>query len=32
MNVSQTLEKWYENNKRNLPWRNTADPYKILGV
>jgi A/G-specific adenine glycosylase len=20
---------WYEKNKRNLPWRNTSDPYKI---
>ena len=21
---------WYENNKRQLPWRKTTDPYKIL--
>ena len=21
---------WYEKNKRNLPWRQTTDPYKIL--
>ena len=21
--------KWYEKNKRSLPWRNTSDPYKI---
>jgi A/G-specific adenine glycosylase len=32
MNVnyfSNTLIKWYESNKRDLPWRNTIDPYKI---
>lgn len=23
------LYKWYENNKRNLPWRKTSDAYKI---
>lgn len=23
------LIKWYETNKRNLPWRNTRNPYKI---
>jgi len=21
---------WWENNKRDLPWRRTHDPYKIL--
>lgn len=28
---SFTLEiyKWYNNNKRDLPWRETSDPYKI---
>jgi A/G-specific adenine glycosylase len=28
---SFTLEiyKWFNNNKRDLPWRNTSDPYKI---
>jgi len=24
-----TISKWYKNNRRNLPWRNTTDPYKI---
>lgn len=22
--------KWYQKNKRSLPWRKTSDPYKIL--
>ena len=26
---SLVLIKWYNLNKRNLPWRNTIDPYKI---
>jgi len=26
---SNTLIDWYEKNKRDLPWRNTNDPYKI---
>lgn len=26
----QTLLSWYKNSKRDLPWRKTADPYKIL--
>ena len=26
---SQTLVTWYEANKRDLPWRQTKDPYKI---
>lgn len=25
----KTLIKWYLQNKRNLPWRNTANPYPI---
>lgn len=25
----QKLLKWYHENKRNLPWRHTHDPYKI---
>ncbi|MGM8213740.1 A/G-specific adenine glycosylase [Virgibacillus sp. W0430] len=25
----QDLMDWYENNKRDLPWRRTSDPYKI---
>src|SRR5688572_9132016 len=23
------IVKWYSENKRSLPWRNTKDPYKI---
>ena len=23
------LEKWYEGHGRDLPWRATADPYRI---
>jgi A/G-specific adenine glycosylase len=26
---SSYLLKWYNHNKRNLPWRNEKDPYKI---
>ncbi|MEO5975631.1 MAG: A/G-specific adenine glycosylase [Chryseolinea sp.] len=26
---SDKIVKWYENNKRQLPWRETNDPYKI---
>lgn len=26
---SKTLISWYLKNKRDLPWRNTIDPYKI---
>jgi A/G-specific adenine glycosylase len=26
----QRLLSWYDRNKRDLPWRNTADPYNIL--
>lgn len=26
---SEVLTKWYELNKRSLPWRETIDPYKI---
>jgi A/G-specific adenine glycosylase len=29
MNFSKTLIKWYLQNKRDLPWRNTTDPYHI---
>ncbi len=28
-NFSQDLLVWYNENKRNLPWRDTQDPYKI---
>ena len=26
---TKKLLEWYQNNKRNLPFRNTKDPYKI---
>ncbi len=26
---TKKLQDWYRQNKRNLPWRNTTDPYKI---
>ena len=29
MNFSNLLIKWYLQNKRDLPWRNTTDPYPI---
>ncbi|MCW8897710.1 MAG: A/G-specific adenine glycosylase [Flavobacteriales bacterium] len=29
MEFSQKLISWYKNNKRDLPWRNTINPYKI---
>lgn len=29
MAFSKTLIEWYLKNKRDLPWRNTKDPYKI---
>jgi A/G-specific adenine glycosylase len=28
-NISNTLINWYEQNKRELPWRDITDPYKI---
>ncbi|MEN6363214.1 MAG: A/G-specific adenine glycosylase [Bacteroidales bacterium] len=27
--ISSLLSEWYEINKRDLPWRNITDPYKI---
>lgn len=27
--IAKKLIKWYELNKRDLPWRKTTDPYKI---
>lgn len=27
--ISKTLLPWYQKNKRDLPWRETKDPYKI---
>ncbi len=29
MTFSETILKWYLENKRALPWRDTKDPYKI---
>ncbi len=29
MNVSRALIGWYLENKRDLPWRQTTDPYRI---
>ena len=29
MNITQTLISWYSQNKRDLPWRSTRDPYRI---
>jgi A/G-specific adenine glycosylase len=29
MSLTNTLVAWYYQNKRDLPWRNTRDPYKI---
>jgi A/G-specific adenine glycosylase len=29
MDFSNLLIKWYLQNKRDLPWRNTSDPYPI---
>lgn len=29
MNFDKILIKWYHQNKRDLPWRNTRDPYFI---
>lgn len=30
MTFSATLLAWYKNARRDLPWRRTADPYRIL--
>lgn len=29
MSLSNDLLKWYDQNKRSLPWRGTKDPYRI---
>lgn len=29
MTLSKSIIKWYQDHKRNLPWRNTKDPYLI---
>ena len=28
-NIVEPLMDWYQINKRDLPWRNTKDPYHI---
>jgi A/G-specific adenine glycosylase len=27
--IRKTLARWYDRNRRDLPWRNTSDPYRI---
>ena len=29
MNISESLIQWYSHNKRDLPWRETKNPYNI---
>lgn len=29
MEISRVLNNWYRDNKRELPWRDTRNPYKI---
>jgi adenine-specific DNA glycosylase len=29
MKFSEKIIRWYQKNKRDLPWRKTTDPYKI---
>ena len=29
MSLNRKLLDWYKNNRRDLPWRKTSDPYKI---
>jgi A/G-specific adenine glycosylase len=29
MKFSKLLIQWYLQNKRDLPWRNTSNPYRI---
>ena len=29
MNFPRSIIEWYGHNKRDLPWRNTKDAYKI---
>lgn len=29
MNFTDTLLRWYDENKRSLPWRGESDPYKV---
>ena len=29
MDIGKVLIRWYTENKRQLPWRETTDPYRI---
>lgn len=29
MSFGKQIISWYDSNKRDLPWRNTSDPYKV---
>jgi A/G-specific adenine glycosylase len=29
MNSGQIIRKWYKKNRRDLPWRQTSEPYRI---
>ena len=29
MNLNKLILKWYDKNKRDLPWRKTKNPYNI---
>ena len=29
VDIAATLIHWYAENKRELPWRETTDPYRI---
>ncbi len=29
MTFSQVIKQWFQNHQRDLPWRNTKDPFKI---
>lgn len=29
MNFSKTILNWYQGHKRDLPWRNSPEPYKV---
>ena len=30
MNIQTAILRWYQKNKRELPWRDTGDPYAVL--
>ena len=29
MNIASRLLAWYDQNKRDLPWRRDTDPYRV---